>query len=213
MPQLRIDCLGQVLLDLFNSFRNFPEPLHVLDRVAPARFVGNDCQALAQGCSQLGQLFFHRKSLKRSVLWRKRPFMDGGAVKKILIVDDDVGLMRVMREALTSFLRCEVDTSPNPEYGFELALKKTYHLLIFDFSMPMIDGAMLFLLIGKAYNHAQPPRVVPPLLLVTGRGDESRAQELLKEAGVRGLVAKPFVINRLLEKVKECLPGIESANG
>jgi response regulator RpfG family c-di-GMP phosphodiesterase len=48
-------------------------------------------------------------------------------------------------------------------------------------------------------------------LLVTGRGDETRAQELLKEAGVRGLVAKPFAINRLIEKVKECVPGIESA--
>jgi DNA-binding NtrC family response regulator len=35
--------------------------------------------------------------------------------KKILIVDDDVALMRVMREALTSMLRCEVDSSPNPE--------------------------------------------------------------------------------------------------
>jgi DNA-binding response OmpR family regulator len=137
--------------------------------------------------------------------------MGSGSPKKILIVDDDVGLMRVMREALTSFLRCEVDTSPAPEYGFELALTKTYDLLIFDFSMPMIDGAMLFLLIGKAYNHAKPPRIVPPLLLVTGRADEKRAQELLKEAGVHGLVAKPFVINRLLEKVKECLPGIESA--
>ncbi len=68
------------------------------------------------------------------------------------MVDDDVGLMRVVREALTSFLRCEVDTSPNPEYGFELALKKTYDLLIFDFSMPMIDGAMLFFLLGKVYN-------------------------------------------------------------
>jgi DNA-binding response OmpR family regulator len=139
--------------------------------------------------------------------------MTSGSVKKILIVDDDVGLMRVIREALISFLRCEVDTSPNPEYGFELALTKTYDLLIFDFSMPMIDGAMLFFLIGKAYNHTQPPRIVPPLLLVTGRGDEKRAQELLKEAGVRGLVAKPFVISRLIEKVKECLPEIEPANG
>jgi DNA-binding response OmpR family regulator len=166
-----------------------------------------------QRLSQLGQCFLHRKSLKRGGLSRKRPFMGSGSVKKILIVDDDVGLMRVIREALTSFLRCEVDTSPNPEYGFELALTKTYDLLIFDFSMPMIDGAMLFFLIGKAYNHAKPPRIVPPLLLVTGRGDEKRAQELLKEAGVRGLVAKPFVINRLIEKVKECLPGIESAVG
>lgn len=130
-------------------------------------------------------------------------------MKRILIVDDDVGLMKVMREALISILRCEVDTSPNPEYGFELVLKKTYDLLIFDFSMPMIDGAMLFLLIGKVYGHAVPPRVVPPLILVTGKGEEMRARDLLREAGVRGLVAKPFAINRLVEKVTECLPGVE----
>lgn len=136
--------------------------------------------------------------------------MSEAAPKKILIVDDDVALMRVMREALTSMLRCEVDTSPKPEYGFELALKKTYDLLMFDFQMPMIDGAMLFLLIGKVYNNAVPPRIVPPLLLVTGKGDEKRAQELLQEAGVRGLVPKPFSLDRLIEKVKECLPGVET---
>ena len=136
--------------------------------------------------------------------------MSEAAPKRILIVDDDVALMRVMREALTSMLRCEVDTSPKPEYGFELALKKKYDLLMFDFQMPMIDGAMLFLLIGKVYNNAVPPRIVPPLLLVTGKGDEKRAQELLQEAGVRGLIPKPFAINRLIEKVKECLPGVET---
>ena len=130
--------------------------------------------------------------------------------KKILMVDDDVALLRIVREALTSCLRCEVDTSPNPEYGFELALKKSYDLLIFDFSMPMIDGAMLFFLIGKVYDNTHPPRIVPPLLLVSGRGDEKRAQELLQEPGVRGLIAKPFSMNRLLEKTKECIPGIES---
>jgi DNA-binding response OmpR family regulator len=136
--------------------------------------------------------------------------MSDVAPKRILIVDDDVTLMRLMREALTSQLRCEVDTSPKPEYGFELALKKNYDLMLFDFSMPMIDGAMLFFLIGKVYNHSVPPRIVPPLLLVTGRGDEKRAQELLQEAGVRGLVPKPFAIDRLIDKVKGCLPGIET---
>lgn len=136
--------------------------------------------------------------------------MSDAPPKKILIVDDDVGLMRVMREALTSYLRCEVDTSPKPEYGFELALKKTYDLMLFDFQMPMIDGAMLFFLIGKVYNNSAPPRIVPPLLLVTGKGDEKRAQELLQEAGVRGLVPKPFAISRLIEKVKECVPDIAS---
>jgi CheY-like chemotaxis protein len=130
--------------------------------------------------------------------------------KRILMVDDDVALLRIVREALTSCLRCEVDTSPKPEYAFELALKKTYDLLIFDFSMPMIDGAMLFFLIGKAYDNMQPLRDLPPLLLVSGRADEQRAQELLKEPGVAGLIAKPFPMNRLLEKAKECVPGLES---
>lgn len=129
--------------------------------------------------------------------------------KKILVVDDDVALLRVTREALTAFLRCEVDTSPRPEYGFELALKKAYDLLIFDFSMPMIDGAMLFFLIGKVYENAHPPRVVPPLLLMSGRGDEQRAQDLLREPGVHGFIPKPFAINRLLEQVRESVPGIE----
>jgi response regulator RpfG family c-di-GMP phosphodiesterase len=50
-------------------------------------------------------------------------------------------------------------------------------------------------------------------LLVTGRGDEKRAQELLQEAGVRGLVPKPFAINRLIEKVKQCVPEIQTIGG
>ena len=127
-----------------------------------------------------------------------------------MIADDDVALLNIVREALTVHFRCDVDTSPRPEYGFELALKKTYDLFIFDFSMPMIDGAMLFFLIGKVYNNIEPARSVPPLLLVSGKGDERRAQELLKEPGVAGLVAKPFAINRLLDKIKSALPAIES---
>src|ERR1700682_5456868 len=130
--------------------------------------------------------------------------------KRILMVDDEVALLRIVREALTSCLRCEVDTSPKPEYGFELALKKNYDLFIFDFSMPMIDGAMLFFLIGKVYTNISPPRIVPPLLLVSGKGDEERAQELLKEPGVAGLIAKPFAINRLLDKIKASVPGTQS---
>ncbi len=133
--------------------------------------------------------------------------------KRVLIVDDDTAVLRIMREALQTLLHWEIDTSPRPEYGFELALKKTYDLMIFDFSMPMIDGTLLFLLISKVYENSNPPRTVPPLLLVSGQGSDERAQELLKEARVCGFLAKPFTINRLVEKVKACFPELETVSG
>ncbi len=134
-------------------------------------------------------------------------------LKRILVVDDDTSLTRLISEALRSRFRCEVDATPNPEYGFELALKKRYRVFVFDFSMPMIDGAMLFTLIDKVYNHVNPPLVVPPLILISGRGDEARAQELMKEAGVRGFLPKPFAMNRLMEKISEVAPDLEVADG
>ncbi|PYL46055.1 MAG: hypothetical protein DMF40_13850, partial [Verrucomicrobia bacterium] len=76
--------------------------------------------------------------------------------KRILVVDDDMSLTRLISEALRTRFQCEVDATPNPEYAFELALKKRYRVFVFDFSMPMIDGAMLFALIGKVYNHVNP---------------------------------------------------------
>src|SRR5436189_6220653 len=108
------------------------------------------------------------------------------------MVDDDVALLRVVREALVASLQCEVDTSPKPEYAFELALKKKYDLLVFDFQMPMIDGAMLFFLIGKVYQNIQLVREIPPLIFISGKVEETRAQEVLKEPGVGGVVAKHF---------------------
>lgn len=133
-----------------------------------------------------------------------------GEIKRILIVDDDLALGRVMREALTAQLDCEVDATSNPEYGFELALKKRYRIFIFDFSMPMIDGALLFSLIGKVYNHVSPPMRLPPLILISGRGNEERARELMAEPGVRGFLPKPFPMNRLIDKINSIAPEVSA---
>jgi CheY-like chemotaxis protein len=127
-------------------------------------------------------------------------------IKRVLVVDDDIVILRLVREALCALLRCEVETTPNPEYAFELILKKPFDLLIFDFAMPGIDGAVLYGLISKLYAITPPHgRALPPLVLMSGNASHKKAQELLREPGVRGLLAKPFSIERLVEKVRDLL--------
>lgn len=130
--------------------------------------------------------------------------------RSILIVDDEVDVLRFVRETLGAFANCTVDTSPSSEYGFELALRKSYDLFIFDFAMPLVDGATLYQFIRKAYQYdgRQPVRRLPPLLLLSGDATKPRARELLKEPGVSGLLPKPFAIELLLTKLEGCLPGI-----
>lgn len=130
------------------------------------------------------------------------------AKRSILVADDDVEILRFLRETLQSLAHCRVDTAPVPEHAFELALRKSYDLFLFDFSMPAMDGAVLYGLVRKTYDLAfTPPRTLPPLILMSGNAQQRRARELLHEPGVRGLLPKPFSIDRLLQSIESVLPG------
>ena len=126
--------------------------------------------------------------------------------KTILVVDDDVDILRVAREALVSISDCTVDTTTNPEYAFELVLKKNYDLLIFDLVMPDLNGATLYSLIRTLFRVALPDdRKLPPLVLMSGASANRRANELLREPGVRAFIPKPFTITRFVGTVSEIL--------
>lgn len=130
------------------------------------------------------------------------------AKPSILVVDDDVGILRFLRETLHAFSHCQVETAPVAEHAFELALRKPYDLFLFDFSMPAMDGSVLYGLVRKVYDLAYvPPRSLPPLILMSGNAQQRRARELLQEPGVRGFLPKPFSIDRLLQCVEAALPG------
>ena len=141
--------------------------------------------------------------------------MTQSVTRSVLVVDDDVEILRLVREVLASFASCNVDATPSPEYAFELSLKKHYDLFVFDFAMPVVDGAVLYGFIRTAYRLAGmvPERVLPPLLLMSGHGEEKRARELLHEPGARGLLPKPFSLDRLLKCIEASLPGVTHGLG
>ena len=128
--------------------------------------------------------------------------------KSILVVDDDVDILRLAREALGTIEGCIVETTPNAEYAFELVLKKNYDLLIFDMTMPDLGGAVLYSLIRTLFRVALPDdRKLPPLVLMSGASANRRAQELLREPGVRAFIPKPFTLSRFVGTVEQILAG------
>ena len=80
-------------------------------------------------------------------------------------------------------------------------------------SVGSLIGAALLLGILNAFVRPVLLILSAPLILISGRGDEARAQELMKEAGVRGFLPKPFAMNRLMEKITEVAPDLEVADG
>jgi len=126
--------------------------------------------------------------------------------KTILVVDDDVAILRLAREVLATFEDCTVETTASPEYAFELIIKKPYDLLIFDLNMPELSGATLYSLIRTLFRVALPDdRALPPMILMTGAAANRRAQEVLREPGVRAFIPKPFTTERFTKTVSQVL--------
>lgn len=115
--------------------------------------------------------------------------------------------MRLVREALQSFTKCHVDSSPNAEYAFERALQRPYELFIFSLTMPVLHGELLYDLISKAYRHCHDgARTAPPVIFLGEEKHRGRIDELQRDARVRGVLLKPLRIDRVLEKARTVLP-------
>lgn len=127
--------------------------------------------------------------------------------RSVLVVDDDSDILRVVRESVAAYLRWEVMTTVDPVYGFELALRQPFDLYVFDLSMRPIEGDHLYALLSVVFR-LRPEREVkmPPVLLMTAYGADERAREMLSLPGVRGLLCKPFSVQRLINKLAECCP-------
>src|ERR1700690_3635135 len=61
---------------------------------------------------------------------------------RILVVDDDVQIRRILRASLSA-ARYEVDTAASGEESLEMMKDRKYHLVLLDLSMPGVDGLEL----------------------------------------------------------------------
>lgn len=112
--------------------------------------------------------------------------------KKILVVDDEPQIIRVMRRILSAH-QYEIRTASDGESAFELFGDWQPDLVITDLQMPHIDGLELCRRLRAAS--------AVPIIVLSVRDEEETIVEAL-DAGADDYVTKPFGTNELLARVR-----------
>src|SRR5215510_11372090 len=97
---------------------------------------------------------------------------------KLLVVDDDVALRRLMRLELSD--QYEVLDSGEPEQGLALALEQKPHAILLDLRMPKYSWYEL-LQTYTSFSHTQ----AIPVIVVSGEGGGQTKQHC-KQLGAAG---------------------------
>jgi len=112
--------------------------------------------------------------------------------KRILVVDDEPQITRVLRTALTSH-RYDIRVANDGETALEIMKDWTPDLVITDLAMPNMDGLELCRRIRSSRQI--------PILVLSVRGEERTKVKAL-DAGADDYVTKPFGIEELLARVR-----------
>lgn len=115
--------------------------------------------------------------------------------KKILVVDDEPQIVRVMRQILAAH-GFDIRTASEGEAGIELFHDWKPDLVITDLQMPNVGGLELCRKIREFSE--------TPIIVVSVKTDEKTIVEAL-DAGADDYVIKPFGTNELLARIRAAL--------
>jgi DNA-binding NtrC family response regulator len=116
------------------------------------------------------------------------------STKKILIVDDDEGIVELMQEVI-SFDYEQSDTAQTVEKGIELVDTNLYDCIIVDLNINNVNGAVLIKHIKESLINKD-----VPIIIISGIVDP---QFIEKHNGeYHAILSKPFELHALSELIK-----------
>lgn len=119
--------------------------------------------------------------------------------KKILVIDDDEGLVRLLTARLEA-AGYSVISAADGKKGLDIAKKKHPDLILLDLIMPNIDGYQ-FCLLSKSDEGLKKI----PIIMLTSMGQKMDVATG-KALGADEYVLKPFDAVKLIETIKKWLP-------
>lgn len=115
--------------------------------------------------------------------------------KHILIIDDDLNMLKILRYYLQDTYKVTVVNSGKVAVDF--LLKYTPDLILLDYMMPMFNGAAVL----KIIKSREATRDIPVYFL-TGQTDKNTVMECLSLKPA-GYIVKPVAKEALLAKMEE----------
>jgi len=116
---------------------------------------------------------------------------------RILVVDDEPNMLKLLKTILMDRTGYEVDTTNNSLEVSRLLEEKPYDLLITDLKMPVIDGIDLIGITKKIYPGM-------PIIIISAYGTMETAQEAVQQ-GAYDFITKPFRKEAILILTKRAL--------
>ncbi len=113
--------------------------------------------------------------------------------KRILVVDDEPLLIRILQHLLTK-RGFDVVTALDGREALQRVNEQRFDLVLSDVMMPVMDGTAFV----RALQDVPDP---PPVVFLTGYGDHSDTQ--LRSIGAREVLGKPVTPDTLMRAIAE----------
>ncbi len=125
------------------------------------------------------------------------------AGRRVLVVEDEDVLNRLIQEVVRSHFGCRVDAAACGTEALALAAHGNYDLIISDIRMPEMDGLELYLRLREVQ-----PAMAKRFLLVSGYAADRQIDEEIRRWNIP-LVSKPFTMTNL---AGACIPFLRAAD-
>ncbi len=117
--------------------------------------------------------------------------------EKILIVDDEPDMLRLLSMIIKEKTPYEVTTTNNPLEALELAKKGSFDLLVTDLKMPGLNGIELLEAVKRFDEDI-------PTIIITAYGTVEAAVETMQK-GAFDFMTKPFRKEQILFTIERAL--------
>jgi two-component system, OmpR family, KDP operon response regulator KdpE len=121
------------------------------------------------------------------------PVTDGAGPLRILVVDDEPGILRFLRVALANQGYVVIEAATG-QAALDAMRRRAADMVVLDLGLPDIDGL-------EVIRRMRESGVTPPIIVLSSRGNET-AKVAALDLGADDYVTKPFGVDELLARIR-----------